>query len=95
MKRLKTFLIYALIIVAIYFFSDLVIYVAINSTYKSIDNLEQNKQVDFEMWYKFKDVKYATITYTDNVEGATEEQFLSDETKGYLIIGTLIVLFFI
>lgn len=34
MKRLKTFLIYALIIAAVWIFSDIVIYLAINGTYK-------------------------------------------------------------
>lgn len=34
MKRMKTFLIYALIIVAFWIFSDIVIYLTVNGTYK-------------------------------------------------------------
>lgn len=34
MKRMKTFLIYALLIVALWVFSDIVIYLTINGTYK-------------------------------------------------------------
>lgn len=36
MKRLKTFLIYALLIAAFWIFSDIIIYLTINGTYKSI-----------------------------------------------------------
>ena len=37
MKRLKTFFIYALVIAAFWFLSNLLIYLAINGTYKSIE----------------------------------------------------------
>lgn len=37
MKRMKTFLIYALAIVALWIFSDIVIYLTINGTYKQKD----------------------------------------------------------
>lgn len=38
MKRLKTFFIYALLIAALWLFSDIVIYLTINGTYKPIDS---------------------------------------------------------
>ena len=37
MKRLKTFLLYALAIAAFWFLSDFLIYMAINGTYQHID----------------------------------------------------------
>ena len=156
MKRLKTFLIYALVIAAFWIFSDILIYLSINSTYKNIndkiytnypeiiigksqatyvngfikgsiknntegiindkylkielysardvklgtkyvkiENLEVGKYQDFEMWYKFTDVDYSKITVVDDVSTATEEEFLSQEAATYLIVGTLLVLYFI
>ena len=156
MKRLKTFLLYALIIAGFWIFSDIIIYVAINGTYTNvnakiytdspeiiigeskatyingyvkggiknntqgiinekyvkidlysardvklgtkyikIENLEPNNYQEFEMWYKFTDVDYATISITDDIKNASEEEFLSQKTATYLVIGTLLVLYFI
>lgn len=156
MKRLKTFLIYALIIVAFWIFSDILIYIAINGTYAhkdtrvyttspeiivgeskatyingfvkggiknntgeiindkylkidlysardvklgtkyvKIENLQPNEYKEFEMWYKFTDVDYATIVVTDNIQNASEEEFISEETATYLVVGTLLILYFI
>ena len=156
MKRMKTFLIYALLVVALWIFSDIIIYLAINGTYANVDtrvytnspeifvgqskatyvngyvkggiknnteeiinnkylkidmysprdvklgtkyveinNLEPNEYRDFEMWYKFTDVDYVTITITDNAKNVSEEEFLSQETATYLVFGTLLVLYFI
>lgn len=156
MKRLKTFLLYALVIAAFWFLSDFLIYMAVNGTYEpietkvvaevpnvnvaeskatyvngyvkgniynetnetinnkylkidlysprnvnlgtkyiKIENLEAGKTQDFEMWFKFQDVEYCNITVVDNALDATEEQFVSDETKFYLIIGTLTLLYFL
>ena len=47
------------------------------------------------MWFKYTDVEYCKISIVDDTNGATEEQFMSDETKFYLIIGTLALLYFI
>ena len=156
MKRMKTFLIYALLIIAFWLFSYILIYISINGTYANVDtkvyttspeifvgqskathvngyvkggiknnteviinnkylkidmysprdvklgtkyieinNLGPNEYKDFEMWYKFTDVDYVTITTTDNVNNATEEEFISQETATYLLFGTLLVLYFI
>lgn len=156
MKRLKTFLIYALIIAAFWIFSNILIYIAINGTYAhintkvyttspeiivgdskatylngfvkggiknntseiinnkylkielyssrdvklgtkyvKIENLQPNEYKEFEMWYKFTDVDYAIISITDNVQNASEEEFISEETATYLVIGTLLILYFI
>lgn len=155
MKRMKTFFTYAIIIAVFWLFSNILIYIAINGTYKHIDarvysnspeitigqskatyingfvkgsiknntqgninekylkidlysahdvklgtkyvrieNLQQNASQEFEMWYKFTDVNYATITVTDNVRNATEEEFLSQETASYIVVGTLLLLYF-
>lgn len=67
----------------------------LGTKYIKINNLQINDNVKFEMWYKFTDVNYATITVTDNVNNATEQEFLSEETKTSLIIGSLIILYFI
>ena len=156
MKRLKTFLLYALAILAFWIFSDIIIYISVNGTYAHIntrvytnspeiiigeskttyingfikggiknntdgiinekylkidlysprdiklgtkyviiENLEPDAYQEFEMWYKFTDVNYATVEIVDNVQDAKEEEFLSEETSGYLIIGTLFLLYFL
>ena len=156
MKRLKTFLLYALAVAALWIFSNVIIYISLNSTYKNInakiytnspqitilknqatyvngvingsiknntqeiindkylkidlysardvklgtkyvkiENLEPDKSKDFEMGYRFTNVDYATLTITDNANNATEEEFMSQETNTSLIIGTLLILYFI
>lgn len=156
MKRMKTFLIYALLIVALWIFSDIVIYFSINGTYKTkearvyvsspeivvteskatyingvikgsiknnteeiiddmylkidmysprdvnlgtkyikIDNLKQNQIRDFEMGYKFTGVDYVTVTATNSIENATEDQFKSEEATFYFLVGTLMFLYLI
>mgnify|MGYP003304839781 CR=1 FL=1 len=69
--------------------------VKLGTKYVKIDNLESNKYQNFEMWYKFNDVDYANITVTDNIKNTTEEEFLSQETTSVLVLGTLLVLYFI
>ena len=69
--------------------------VKLGTKYVKIENLEIDKYQNFEMWYKFTDVDYATITVTDNIQNATEEEFLSQETATYLIFGTVLVLYFL
>lgn len=156
MKRLKTFLIYALVIGAFWFLSDFLIYMAVNGSYKAIEskvmgdvpninvadskatyvngyvkgniynntdqtinnkyikmdfysprdvhlgtkyvkieNLEAQNSTNFEMWFKYTEVKYCNITITDNAENTTEEAFVSEETKYYLIVGSLALLYFL
>lgn len=156
MAKLKKYLLYVILIVAFWIFSDILIYLSINSSYANVDtkvysispeitvgeskatyvngfvkgiirnntdsvinnkylkielysprdvklgtkyikieNLDVNKYKEFEMWYKFTDVEYVNITVTDNIENATEEEFLSQETTTTLILGTLLVLYFI
>lgn len=157
MSRMKTFIIYALIIVAFWIFSNLIIYISINGSYKSIDakvetntipevivsnakatyinglvkgsiknntsdiinkkyikidcysprniklgtkyvlieNLQKKENREFEMYFKFTDIKYVVISTTDNAENATETEFLSEQVSTYLIVGTLICLFFV
>lgn len=69
--------------------------VLMGTKYVKIENLEKQKKVDFEMWFKFTDVKYCIINMTDDISNATEEQLLSQETQFYLVIGTLFILYFI
>ena len=156
MDKMKKFLIYAILIAAFWLFSNILIYLAINSTYAHIDtrvytnapevtvsqsaatyvngvvrgtirnnteNTIQNQYIrlefysprdiklgtkyikieelqrgasqEFEMWYRFTGVNYVHVSITDNIENATEEEFISQETAGYLIVGTLLVLYFI
>ena len=156
MKKMKKFFTYALIIAGFWLFSDILIYLSINTTYKhtdakvytnspeiiigeskstyvngfvkgsirnntdgiindkylkielysqrnvklgtkyvKIENLEPSKYQDFEMWYKFTDVEYANITVTDNIQNTSEEEFLSDKVALYLVVGTVLVLYFI
>ena len=156
MAKMKKFLLYALMIAAFWIFSDILIYLSINTAYANVDakvytnspeviigeseatyvngvikgsiknntseiinnkylkielysardvklgtkyveikNLEVDKYQDFEMWYKFTDVDYANITVTDNIENASEEEFLSQETATYLVFGTVLILYFL
>lgn len=156
MERMKKFFKYALIIAAFWIFSDIIIYLSINSAYTSVDakiytnspeiiveeskatyvngyikgriknnsidiinnkylkidlysardiklgtkyiqikDLEAGKYQDFNIGYKLTDVDYANIVVTDNVDNASEEEFLSQETTIFLILGTLMVLYFI
>ena len=46
MARLKTFLIYALIIVGFFIFSEAIIYVGLNSSYHDIERRDNTSQVD-------------------------------------------------
>ena len=156
MAKMKKFLLYALMIAAFWIFSDILIFLSINTAYANVDakvytnspeviigeseatyvngvikgsiknntseiinnkylkielysardvklgtkyveikNLEVDKYQDFEMWYKFTDVDYANITVTDNIENASEEEFLSQETATYLVFGTVLILYFL
>ena len=51
--------------------------------------------MDFEMWYKFTDANYATYTIVDSVTDAVQEDFESQKIGGYVLIGTLLILYFI
>ena len=156
MARLKKFLLYAVMIAGFWIFSDILIYLSINSTYThintriytnspeiiigeskatyvngfvkgsiknntndiindkylkidfysardvklgtkyvKIENLEVGKYQNFEMWHKFTDVEYANITVTDDIKNSTEEEFISQETATYLVLGTVLVLYFL
>lgn len=156
MKRLKTFLLYALVIAAFWFLSDFLIYMALHGSYQhieskvlvetpninvadskatyingyvkgnvynntdqtihnqyikidfysprnvnlgmkyvKIENLDPQKSMDFEMWFKYTDVQYCNITVTDDVSSVPEEAFISDETKYYLVLGSLFLLYFL
>ena len=68
--------------------------VKMGTKYVKIENLDINKSQEFEMWYKITDVDHAEITVTDNIENATEEEFLSQEASTILIFGTILVLYF-
>lgn len=155
MKRLKTFLIYVILIVTFTALSDFLIYMALKGTYNHIntnilakdisinvaeskatyingyvkgniyndtngvlnkyikmdfyskrnvhlgtkyvkvENLEQGKNMNFEMWFKFQDVKYCNISVVDNAENSTSEEFISEETKYSLVLGSLVLLYFL
>ena len=156
MARLKKFLLYAIMIAAFWIFSDILIYVSINSTYANIhtrvytnfpeiiigeskatyvngfvkgsiknntdniindkylkidlysardvklgtkyvkiDNLEVDKYQEFEMWHKFTDVEYANIIVVDNIDDSVEEEFISEKAATSLVLGTVLVLYFL
>lgn len=69
--------------------------VKLGTKYVKIENLQPNEYKEFEMWYKFTDVDYATIIVTDNIQNTSEEEFISEETAAYLVVGTLLILYFI
>lgn len=68
--------------------------VKLGTKYVKIESLDINKYQEFEMWYKFTDVDYVEITVTDNIENASEEEFLSQEASTILVFGTILVLYF-
>ena len=69
--------------------------VFLGSKYVNIENLESKKTQDFEMWYRYTDVRYCNINVVDNAENVEDKAFLSEETKYYMVLGFLITLFFI
>ena len=69
--------------------------IKLGTKYVKIDHLQPGASQDFEMWYKFTDVKHVNISLTDQIQDATQEEFLSEEVAGYVIIGTLLVLYFL
>lgn len=154
MARMKTFFIYALIIIVFYFYSSLLIEVGMKATYQTIEhgkilvsspkieveeakatyingyvegkitnntdsridnkyikidfysehntnlgtkyievqNLDVNKTRDFRIAFKLTDVDSFEITVVDEAQGATEEQFISEEMKTTVLFATLILL---
>lgn len=156
MKRLKTFFIYALILVGFYFFSNILIFLSVKGSYKNIDgkiitlmpnveikeakatyingyldgsvtnnanekienkyikidifserdvklgtkyvkieNLDVNQTQEFHMGYRFTDSYRFEISCVDNVEGAVDEEFISEDLTGYLLLAGLLTLCFI
>lgn len=69
--------------------------VMLGSKYVKIENLETNKYQNFEMWYRFTDVDYANITVVDTTDNASEEEFSSQKTAGYIIVGSVLLLYLI
>jgi hypothetical protein len=69
--------------------------VKLGTKYVEISNLQLNDYRHFEMWYKFTDVDYVTITTTDNIKDVNDEELISQEIAPYLIVGTLLVLYFV
>lgn len=155
MERLKKFLLYAVLVAALWIFSDLVIYVSLNGMYRSIsskvytnnpeivisqnkatsinghidgyvlnntesiitnqyikidfytardvkagtkyiliENLELKEKLEFEMWHKYSNVDYATVTITDNIEDNSEKNLLSEREAQYIVLAALIMLYF-
>lgn len=68
--------------------------IKLGSKYVEINNLQESEYKDFEIWYRFTDANYATVTVVDNAYNASEEEFLSKKTASYLVLGTLLVLYF-
>ena len=69
--------------------------ILLGTKYIKVEQLEPKKTIDIEMWFKYTDVEYCNITLVDNAINAEENQFVSEETKFYLVVGTLLVLYFI
>lgn len=69
--------------------------VHLGTKYVKIENLQPNQTMDLEMWFKYTDVEYSIISITDDMTGITEEQLVSEETKFYLVVGTLLFLYLI
>ena len=69
--------------------------VLMGTKYAEIENLESSATVDFEMWFKYTDIEYCVVDITDDISNTTEEQFVSEETQFYLIVGSLFMLYFL
>lgn len=64
------------------------------SKYIKLEEIKQNEYKKFEMWYKFTNVKKATVTIVDNANNASSEEFLSQEASTYMILSALLILYF-
>ena len=69
--------------------------VLMGTKYVTIENLEPGNTMDFDMWFKSKNVDHCKVNIVDKITNATQEQFLSEETQYYIIIGTLALMFLI
>lgn len=69
--------------------------VLLGTKYVKIENLTSNEIVDFEMWFKYTDVEYCVVDITNDISNATEEQFVSEKTQFSLIVGALVILYFL
>ena len=69
--------------------------IKLGTKYITIENLEPNKEKEFEMYFKFSNVNYVIVSTTDNITDATEEEFLSEKVSSYVLLGTLVCLFLI
>ena len=69
--------------------------VHLGTKYVKIENLEPNKTMDIEMWFKYTDVEYCNVTVTEDISEAQENQFLSEEDKFYIVLGAVMFLYFI
>ena len=67
----------------------------LGTKYVKVENLESKKTQDFEMWFKYTDVSYCNITVVDSSENAPEEAFISEETKYYMVLSFLFMLYFL
>ena len=156
MSRLKTFIIYALIIIGFYFFSNVLIFFSVKGSYNNIngevlttapdieiqeakatyingyvdgiinnntetkienkyikidifsernvklgtkyvniENLDVDQTQEFHMGYRLTDSFRYEISFVEEAVDAEEEQFISEELTGYLLLSGLIVLCFI
>ena len=156
MARMKTFLIYLLVVVAVYFFVDFTSFAYIKTTYEDLtdfsinmenpkikiteakatynngyikgkllnneeytldkkyvkfeffsgnnvllgkkyiklENFMPNQEKDFEVRFNLENVKHYKVSLADNSENVSEEDLsLDPETKGMLLIATLILLY--
>jgi len=156
MSRLKTFLIYALIIIGFYFFSNVLIFFSVKGTYKNvngniitgtptieikeakatfingyidgsitnntqekienkyikidifsernvnlgtkyvkIETLDVNQKQEFHMGYRYTDSYKYEISFVEEAINVTDEQLVSEDLTGYLLLTGLIMLLFI
>ena len=67
----------------------------LGTKYVEIQNLEINQSKDFRMAFKLTDVGSFKISLQDEVQDATEEQFISEEMTTTMIFAGIILLCFI
>lgn len=69
--------------------------VSLGRKYVKIENLEANEVRDFEVRFSLEDVDHYKITLSDDEEDIKQEELeLDAETKGWILVTTLLFLYF-
>ena len=69
--------------------------VKMGTKYVVINNLPSGYIQDFEMWYRYSNVAYVTVSIAENVSNTTDDDFCSQSSMNDLVVSGLVLLFFL